>query len=68
MAEVGANQRHANHGIYVLCKAVRWAAFLWARGVRNGGRPANQGIYVLCKAVWCAWLQICANTALRRVA
>ncbi|PRW05903.1 NADH-cytochrome b5 reductase 1 [Chlorella sorokiniana] len=22
MAEVGANQRHANHGIYVLCKAV----------------------------------------------
>lgn len=25
MAEVGANQRHANHGIYVLCKAVRWA-------------------------------------------
>lgn len=23
MAEVGANQRHANHGIYVLCKAVR---------------------------------------------
>lgn len=25
MAEVGANQRHANHGIYVLCKAVRCA-------------------------------------------
>ena len=30
MAEVGANQRHANHGIYVLCKAVRWAGWLTA--------------------------------------
>lgn len=34
MAEVGVNQRHANHGIYVLCKAVRC-----------GGRPALVCIY-----------------------
>ena len=35
MAEVGANQRHANHGIYVLCKAVR-SVPVWGRCARAG--------------------------------
>ena len=53
MAEVGANQRHANHGIYVLCKAVRCAhgGFLDVCPRLAGGRAASWGACVLCKAV-----------------
>lgn len=40
MAEVGVNQRHANHGIYVLCKAVRWAP----RGSWRRRRPARRSV------------------------
>ena len=43
LAQVGAAQRRANHGIYVLCKAVRCGGAVMVGGVRGGTATAAAG-------------------------